>query len=332
MSKRPIPPADIFKGHTFKDRPKFLPTSDSPPEYLDHTWENGRRYRGHASEFPFPNDDDATMAYSCLNSVWVYLLRPDDVTMAPITLRRGNKVLDCAARATAWMYKAEETYPGIRISVIDPGCAWLYPNDIDVHHQVEGEWGFTARQGFHLVRAQGLGGLISDYEGFYRNVFRHLLPGGWVEVRENDLRFVTDSPSEEKDAKLVSLRKWEKLMEEAAERFGKPINVAGRQKELMEQAGFTDVREEIFKVPLGHWMEGDWARVASSYSRHLKHGLEGYTLRLFTKTLGWSLDDTMDLIKKVQEETAESERKELQLYSYFRVVIGKKPDDASRKP
>jgi hypothetical protein len=39
-----------------------------------------------------------------------------------------------------------------------------------------------------------------------------------------------------------------KLIAEAAERFGKLINVASKQKTLMEAAGFTEVHEEVYKV------------------------------------------------------------------------------------
>jgi hypothetical protein len=37
-------------------------------------------------------------------------------------------------------------------------------------------------------------------------------------------------------------------MAEAAEKFGKPINMGAKHKEIMEQAGFTDVHEKVFKV------------------------------------------------------------------------------------
>ncbi|KAL4994254.1 hypothetical protein BDV10DRAFT_189190 [Aspergillus recurvatus] len=164
------------------------------------------------------------------------------------------------------------------------------------------------------------GGMISDYQGLYQNAYRHLLPGGWFEVRENDLQFFTDTPSLEGEEKLVSLRWWEKLMAEEA-KFGKPIDLAARQKEFREQSR------------LGEWMEGDkWTKVESMYYLHIKHGLEGYTLRLFTKALGWSFEDTMALILQVQAEIANPALKQLQLYSYFRLIAGKKPDDACRKP
>lgn len=63
---------------------------------------------------------------------------------------------------------------------------------------------------------------------------------------ENDLRLFTDNP--ENETQLVALREWEALMHEAATRFGKRINVAAEQEELMHSAGFVQVEEQIFKV------------------------------------------------------------------------------------
>ncbi|KAL4932066.1 uncharacterized protein BDV17DRAFT_288156 [Aspergillus undulatus] len=102
---------------------------------------------------------------------------------------RSLKVLDYGARGMSWMSKVEDGYPGVRITVVDPGCAWMYPTDIT---------------------------------------------------------FFTDEPSDENEEKLVALRRWEKLVAEAAERFGKPINVSARHKGWMEEAGCTEVREEVF--------------------------------------------------------------------------------------
>ncbi|KAJ5789949.1 uncharacterized protein N7518_006960 [Penicillium psychrosexuale] len=176
------------------------------------------------------------------------------------------------------------------------------------HHELEGDWPFTTKQAFHLIHAQSLGGVITDYDRFYANAFRHLLPGG---------------------ARLLALREWEALIHEAAAKFDKRINVAAEQKELMHSAGLVQVDEQIFKVPFGKWSDDPiLKRIGSFYVYQMQCALEGYTLRLFTKTLGWSKEDTDALINRVQEEL---QQKDLRLYSYFYLVIGQKPAQAARK-
>ncbi|KAJ0426853.1 hypothetical protein BJY00DRAFT_297823 [Aspergillus carlsbadensis] len=326
--RRHNPVEDIFKGYTFKPLPKGRPGPDAPAEYHDHTVENGRRYRGHNSNFPWPNDGEAVKAYSSLNTVWTFLLRDSgrDLIGAPMAVPEGGKgstlkVLDVNARGVWWTSKTEDRYPGARISAIDPDCAWVHPTRFTVYHELEpadgGGWPFTARQAFHYIRGFALGGMVADYEGLYRNAYRHLLPGGWFEVRENDLQFFIDGFGEDKE-------KEENLIAEAAE----------KQKAFMEAAGFTEVREEVYKILFGKWMQGEpWTPfIDSTYILHMRHGLECHTLRLFTKSLGWSLEDTMALIRQVQAEIVDEKLNDLRLYTYFRLVVGRKPIDASRKP
>jgi hypothetical protein len=252
MPKRQKPAPPIFTPPIYRPRPKYTPTDGSPPEYHDHTIENGRRYRGHRDEFPWPNDDEALKAYSYLNTTWTYLLEDEGQSQisAPVPLYKGTKILDCGARGTTWMYDIAEKYPGSKIFVIDPGCAWLWPAFVTVHHELEGDWPFTARQAFHYIRGFALGGMIADYDALYRNAYKHLLPGGWFEVRDHDMQFFADTETgdDEKEEQLVSLRRWEKLMAEAADKFGKPINMGAKHKGMMEDAGFTDVQEKVFKV------------------------------------------------------------------------------------
>jgi hypothetical protein len=84
-------------------------------------------------------------------------------------------------------------------------------------------------------------------------------------------------------------------------------------------------------VPFGKWSDDpNLKRIGSFYEFQMQSALEGYTLRLFTKTLGWSKEDTDALINRVQEEL---QQKDLRLYSYFHLVIGRsrhKPLESNR--
>jgi hypothetical protein len=114
-----------------------------------------------------------------------------------------------------------------------------------LHHDLEGEWPFSAKQAFHLIHAQSLGGLLADWEGFYQNAYKHLVPGGWLEVKDHDIWLCSDDG----DCGVPdAVRQWQELLEEAAEKFGKRINVAAKQREWMEGAGFVEVKEQVFKV------------------------------------------------------------------------------------
>ncbi len=46
---------------------------------------------------------------------------------------------------------------------------------------------------------------------------------------------------------------WLRTIDDAAMRLGKPLRIANKFKKWMEAAGFVDVHEEIFKVPVNPW-------------------------------------------------------------------------------
>ena len=65
------------------------------------------------------------------------------------------------------------------------------------------------------------------------------MPGGWVEIREHDLKFFPgEGKKKDIEGKWDATKQWSKLMDEAAQKFGKRINMGAEQKELMEKAGW----------------------------------------------------------------------------------------------
>ncbi|KAL4769201.1 hypothetical protein BDW60DRAFT_225212 [Aspergillus nidulans var. acristatus] len=310
---------------------KKQPESDSERLHLrnNHTWENGRRYHGYKNEFPFPDDQRTTAGL-----VWPDLTA-EKPFIAPLDLplKKNTKILDVAARGGAWLYSLldsdDGTYAKARVTGLEPawmvgdaGPSWL------LHRDLEGPWPFTAKEAFHLIHGEALGGLLKDWDGFYANVFKHLVPGGWVEIREHDLKFFPrEGKEKDMEGKWDATKQWSELMDEAAQKFGKRINMGAEQKELMEKAGLVDVQERVFKVPTREWKDDPTTKNGKYAHRHWILNIEGYSLRLFTKTLGWSKEDTDDLMKRVLQEL---DQEDLQLYSMFYLVIGKKPTSAAR--
>ncbi|KAL4970443.1 uncharacterized protein BDV14DRAFT_163268 [Aspergillus stella-maris] len=198
-----------------------------------------------------------------------------------------------------------------------------------IHEDLEGPWSFTAKQAFHLIHGEALGSSLTDWKGLYTNVIKHLVPGGWVEVLEHDLAFYPrECKEEEMEGKWDAAREWQGLIDEAAKKFGKRINMGSKQKALMEEAGLAEVQEQIFKIPTKEWKDDPTTCENGKFYRfHWTEQLEGYSLRLFTKTLGWSKEDTDDLLKRVLQELA---LEDLELYSKFYLIIGRKPKDAPR--
>jgi metalloendopeptidase OMA1, mitochondrial len=48
-------------------------------------------------------------------------------------------------------------------------------------------------------------------------------------------------------------KKWHDDGDEAAMKLGRPLRIANKIKKWMQQAGFVDVHEEVFKMPVNPW-------------------------------------------------------------------------------
>ncbi|KAL4799057.1 hypothetical protein BDV19DRAFT_385738 [Aspergillus venezuelensis] len=129
-------------------------------------------------------------------------------------------------------------YTGLEPSWMVRGESGWSPNWI-IHEELEGPWPFTARQAFHLIHGEALGGLLVDWSGFYANVLKHLVPGGWVEVLEHDLAFhPREGKEEEMEGKWNATREWQELIDEAAKKFRRRINM-GSGTEEADGGGWT---------------------------------------------------------------------------------------------
>jgi len=72
--------------------------------------------------------------------------------------------------------------------------------------------------------------------------------------------------------------------------MGQSFDLARDHKLLnwMEGAGFANIKEDPFKLPLGSWAAEQKMKNVGNYNLvTTDQGLEGYALYLFTNVLGW---------------------------------------------
>lgn len=105
----------------------------------------------------------------------------------------------------------------------------------------EDDWLYSQR--FDLIHTRTICGAICDWPRFHQQAFDHVRPGGWFEMQENDAWFQCDDGTCPEWTKVFL----EKL-DEASILSGRRLNVARDQKQHMIDAGFINVRDEIFKV------------------------------------------------------------------------------------
>jgi trans-aconitate methyltransferase len=166
---------------------------------------------------------------------------------APIS--NPQRVLDIGTGTGMWAIDMADEFAsaaviGTDLSPIQPGM--VPPNCVFYVDDFDSEWTFGPDEAFDFIHGRGIGGSVNDFGLLYSRIYDNLKPGGWVEIQEHETNIYSDNdPNLEKVPNLV---KCTALCNEASARFGKSISIASEQKQHMIDAGFHDVRDDIYKV------------------------------------------------------------------------------------
>jgi hypothetical protein len=79
------------------------------------------------------------------------------------------------------------------------------------------------------------------------------------------------------------------VLAEYGRRVGIDLAVAQKFKGMMEAAGFEEVTEKVFDLPLGDWMEDRRMKEVGSFQRfQMVEGIHGIAFGLLTRVGGWT--------------------------------------------
>jgi hypothetical protein len=120
-------------------------------------------------------------------------------------------------------------------------------------------------------------------------------------------------------------RIWGELGIKSTAALGRPLDAALQHKERMIAAGFENVQEVIYKWPSNRWPKDPKLKeigsptlppkrqynigteLADEYIGHWVHedfagGLEGLSLAVFTRGLGWTKEEVIDFLVDVRKD------------------------------
>jgi hypothetical protein len=105
---------------------------------------------------------------------------------------------------------------------------------------------------------------------------------------------------------------------------GKKLHLNKRMKARIEQAGFTEVEEEVHEWPIGPWPADPHDQAVGEAARmHFDSGPEGWTLRPLTHVCGWSPDQVQSFSAAMRTDLY---RQDLHALQEMRIVVGRKPE------
>ncbi|KAF5318603.1 hypothetical protein D9619_010821 [Psilocybe cf. subviscida] len=202
------------------------------------------------------------------------------VVVPPVEFNEGSEVLDIATGSGAWVLDFAARYPSAdltKIICIDIGDA-LFPKSHPPNMtfqansalQMPLEW--TDR--FTLVHQRLIiGGVKYDeWEALIQDIYRVTAPGGWVQLCENNA--IYEVPGVEQGPATKRLLETLKRLGDA---IAMDLLCTRRIEELMNAAGFGDVRVEERVTPLGAW-NGEASRRHGENMMTVLHGLKAGVL------------------------------------------------------
>lgn len=111
-------------------------------------------------------------------------------------------------------------------------------------------------------------------------------------------------------------------MERAAEKRGRRLQLGPHLKTFQRNAGLRGVTEHVFAHKVGTWPSDPQERALGARSMlSAISGMEGFTTVMFTKVLGWTLEETQAFILEIKRDMRDdSIRKVMDVH----VVYGQK--------
>lgn len=267
---------------------------------LEYEYENGRRYHAYqAGKYPMPNDEMEQERMDFQHHLYLMIFG-GELYRAPLPPRL-NRILDIGTGTGQWAVDFADAHPEAEViatdlSVIQP--YWVPPNlqfEID---DAEEDWQYHSK--FDYIHIRSMGGSISDWPRLMEQAYDHLQPGGWIEVMDFEVWATTDDNSLPPDS---AYQEFQEGLRDASQQFGKVMNISPLFKSFVSNAGFQDVREDLFKAPLSPWPRERRYRDLGKYMNiQMMDSLEPYSLALFTRVLKWEPERLHALLDRVRAD------------------------------
>lgn len=290
--------------------------------------ENGRTYHRYKDgKYILPNDAEERYRMNFQHELYLHVAG-QRLYLAPLP-QRVDRVLDLATGTGIWATQFADLHPestvvGTDLSPIQPD--WIPANCFFEIDDAEDEWTFG--EPFDYIHARSIFCCFADPARLIREAYRHLSPGGWLEIQDPDfpLRFVDprvepggEDPGDSATAAestpaaslppLPAMRRWMALLMEAAARAGRPWTNGQHYRRWMEEAGFEDVRQVTFYWPTSPWAKTIHHKITAQFlMENARYGVEAVSLRTLS-SLGLSYEEIAELCGAVKEEFGDTKVK-----------------------
>lgn len=295
-------------------------TKSFEAQNIECVLENGRRYCN--DTYFMPNDEAEQIRLNITHQIGLNLFE-GKLTNIPLA-KRTARILDIGTGPGDWAIEMSAAYPSATIiatdiGVFDSGLGSTIelPNVSFQLDDARDEW--TYHEPFDLIHIRGLAGAFSDWSYIYKQAFRHLIPGGYIEISDADPAADTVSLPNSGDSYLNI---YTSAMRSAAEAAGHPRDLRHLLPADLTAVGFVDIRVLERTIPVGLWPDTPQQKLLGKMALvALLEGLEAFSLRQLTATGNWTEEGVRELCEKVKAELQTAER----MTACVKTVTARKP-------
>ncbi|KFY87397.1 hypothetical protein V500_06978 [Pseudogymnoascus sp. VKM F-4518 (FW-2643)] len=223
-----------------------------------------------------------------------------------------------------WAIEMGDLYPTGLIEATD--LSPIQPSAVPANVQFiiddaeQADWAIPENH-YDFVHTRILEGCFLDMGAVIATAFKHTKPGGYLECQELNPPPHCDDGTMPPDWPF--LRYVEKLQEASLE-IGRELDIAPKLRGWFEDAGFVDVQQRVFKVPLGRWPKDPTMKdLGHWWAENMSVGLAAFSLAYFSRVLGWSTEEIELYLVDVRKSLTD---RDVHAYHRMYVVWGRKPE------
>ncbi|KAH7160510.1 S-adenosyl-L-methionine-dependent methyltransferase [Dactylonectria estremocensis] len=308
---------------------RVLDTASVTESIYEFHKENGRTYHAYrAGSYYYPND---SLEVERLDSQYdiLKILMDGRSYLSPWSQENPpQKVLDIATGSGCWPIDMGDEFPEAQITGTDlsPIQNDLVPPNVQfIIDDATDEWpNGNDWCDFDYIHTRATFGCWADMlDQVIRPAFERLRPGGWMESQELmgllecDDETVTDTNA---------FKKWCDDIVDASESVDRPLPLAANLKQWYIEAGFTDVHEKVYKIPVNGWPKVPrLKRLGQLWQANIDSGLQAFSYALLHRVKGMTKEEIEVSLVNVRKHLADQR---MHGYQKFYVVWGRKPDNA----
>ncbi|KAF4539421.1 Methyltransferase type 11 [Lasiodiplodia theobromae] len=284
--------------------------------------ENGRIYAVYGeNEYAMPVDEREQDRLDMQHHKYT-LLTDDKLHLAPLPAK-PQRILDIGTGTGIWAIDMADKYTAAEVVATDIAPVqptWVPPNCSFILEDCNSpQWQF-ADASFDLIHCRDGFMTVRDWAAFARTAFAHLRPGGWTELACMMPVPECDDGSMPPDCAYVEACS---VFRRIGEAMGVDFLDPKRYKHFLEDAGYVNVEQRLFKMPSSEWPKDKRLKTIGALERlNVVEGGEAFLVRGVTKQLGMTREQMEVLLARMRKELNSNR---IHAWVPFYVVYGQKP-------